>query len=106
MSGLRTLRDPDDEERDDERDDRHLQGIEPERADEARDAKHRFANACRYPAGERADHKPENERGERPVSAEARSARRRRLVGQRGFLNLKMKRSVFPAIFGSWTSVA
>src|SRR4029079_10944599 len=98
--GLGALGAADHRQGDDQRDDRHLEGVEPQGADEPGDceqiAPRTFGQAHRH----RAEREPDQQRSERIISAKCTAAGR---LAQRGFRNLKMKRSVLPRIFGSKT---
>ncbi len=108
LRGLGALGDADDEQRDDQRDNGHLERVQPQGADKRCDAQ-RIA-ACRFTqlACQDAGNEAQDQRGERVISAEIRGAAAgggfARTFRQRGFLNRKMKRSVLPLIAGSCTS--
>src|SRR5947209_2004413 len=110
VSSLRTLRDADDQQRDDQRNDSHLQGAEPQGSDEGRHRKRFIARPLPKVTRKHSAEDPEDQRRERivsPVIAGGGHCRRLAVAcAQRGFLNLKMKRSVFPRTLGSNTSTS
>ena len=94
---------------DDQRDDGHLQRVEPQGADEADDCRARLVR--RRPRRQRRtapSDQPEDQRGQRPISAKLRRRLSARCgfgrFAQRGFRNLNTTRSVLPRIVGSNTS--
>src|SRR6185369_1305529 len=92
------------QQRHDQRNDGHLQRVEPQGADEAGNTQHRGTDVFSQSARERPKRQPDDQGAQRPIGAETSRAPGRRLRAQRGFLNLKTKRSVLPRILGSNTS--